>query len=303
MQLKEMKSFDDYPSASPVLPFEVSDSAVIMDFTGAYRFQPFACGEGFEWLDCKAIDGTDCYCDKEGKAALRKLIAAFSPYGLHFIDSGNYHYMTKLWTDRIKEPFSLVLFDHHADMQPPMFEGLMSCGGWVKDMLDCNPFLQKVLIVGIPEEEAVKVRSGRVYVIPEETCAAASSYTVGTPYTGSWQKNDMEDSGFCPGSICAISGDIIADCQLPDFPIYISVDKDVLSKEYALTNWDQGNLTLDFLVDAIACLMSRYRVIGMDVCGEPDASGGFHACNSNLNNTVNARLAELWKSNSPHLHL
>lgn len=248
---------------------------VIMDFTGAYRFQPFACGEGFEWLDCKAIDGTDCYCDKEGKAALRKLIAAFSPYGLHFIDSGNYHYMTKLWTDRIKEPFSLVLFDHHADMQPPMFEGLMSCGGWVKDMLDCNPFLQKVLIVGIPEEEAVKVRSERVYVIPEETCSAASSY----------------------------AGRFLADCQLPELPIYVSVDKDVLSKECASTNWDQGNLASDFLVDAIACLMSRYRVIGMDVCGEPDASGGFHACNSNLNNTVNARLAELWKSNSPHLHL
>ena len=212
-----------------------------MDFTGAYRSQSFACGEGFEWLDCRAIEGTDCYCDKEGEAALRKLIAAFSPYGLHFLDSGNYHYVTKFWTDKIRERFSLVLFDHHTDMQPAMFEGLLSCGGWVKDMLDANPFLQKVLIIGVPEEEA------------------------------------------------------------PELPIYVSVDKDVLSKECASTNWDQGNLASDFLMDAIACLMSRYRVIGMDVCGEPDASGGFHACNSNLNNTVNVRLAELWKSNSPHL--
>ena len=68
-------------------------------------------------------------------------------------------------------------------------------------------------------------------------------------------------------------------CQLPELPIYVSVDKDVLSKECASTNWDQGNLA-------------------SDVCGEPDASGRFHACNSNLNNTVNARLAELWKSRS-----
>ena len=223
-----------------------------MDFTGAYRSQSFACGEGFEWLDCRAIEGTDCYCDKEGEAALRKLIAAFSPYGLHFLDSGNYHYVTKFWTDKIRERFSLVLFDHHTDMQPAMFEGLLSCGGWVKDMLDANPFLQKVLIIGVPEEEAVKVRSERVYVIPEETCSAASSYT----------------------------GRLLADCQLPELPIYVSVDKDVLSKECASTNWDQGNLAS---------------------CGEPDASGGFHACNSNLNNTVNVRLAELWKSNSPHL--
>ena len=148
-----------------------------MDFTGAYRSQSFACGEGFEWLDCRAIEGTDCYCDKEGEAALRKLIAAFSPYGLHFLDSGNYHYVTKFWTDKIRERFSLVLFDHHTDMQPAMFEGLLSCGGWVKDMLDANPFLQKVLIIGVPEEEAVKVRSERVYVIPDRNCRYMFQWT------------------------------------------------------------------------------------------------------------------------------
>ena len=103
---------------------------------------------------------------------------------------------------------------------------------------------------------------------------------------------------FVPTRKCQLPELPIYVCQLPELPIYVSVDKDVLSKECASTNWDQGNLASDFLVDAIACLISRYRVIGMDVCGEPDASGRFHACNSNLNNTVNARLAELWKSRS-----
>lgn len=161
------------PASSAPVIMDLSSVPVIMDFTGTYGEQPFARAGNFNWLDCRGIHGTDCYCDEEGEAALRELIAAFSPYSLHFLDSGNCHYLTKLWTDRIHEPFSLVLFDHHTDMQPPMFEGLLSCGGWVKKMLDSNPFLQKVLIAGVPESEAVKVRSERVLAISEEEWMAS----------------------------------------------------------------------------------------------------------------------------------
>ena len=242
---------------------------VIMDFTGAYRCQRFAAAPDFSWIDCRGINGTDCYCDKEGEAALRKLIAAFSPYGLHFLDSGNYHYMTKLWTDRLREPFSLVLFDHHTDMQPPVFEGLMSCGGWVKDMLDGNSFLKNVLIAGVPETDAAKVRSERVHVISEE---------------------DFAVSG-CPA-------EPLSSVLPPGVPVYLSVDKDVLSTDSAITNWDQGGMRLEVLTGAISRLMRDRKVIGMDVCGEPDAAAGFHARNSNLNSLVNGRLSELWKFNN-----
>ena len=200
---------------------------------------------------------------------MRKLIAAFSPYGLHFLDSGNYHYMTKLWTDRLREPFSLVLFDHHTDMQPPVFEGLMSCGGWVKDMLDGNSFLKNVLIAGVPETDAAKVRSERVHVISEEDFAVS-----GCPV---WPLSSVLPSGV---------------------PVYLSVDKDVLSTDSAITNWDQGSMRLEVLTGAISRLMRDCKVIGMDVCGEPDAAAGFHARNSNLNSLVNGRLSELWKFNN-----
>lgn len=267
-----------------------SSAPVIMDFTGIYGEQPFARDGNFNWLDCRGIQGTDCYCDEEGGAALGKLIAAFSPYGLHFLDSGNYHYLTKLWTDRIREPFSLVLFDHHTDMQPPMFEGLLSCGGWVKKMLDTNPFLQKVLIAGVPESEAVKVRSERVLTISEEWMAFGlrafepvqalfcSGQSVGVQSLSEYGTCDSEDR------------------QSSDIPIYISVDKDVLSKDFASTNWDQGSLTLELLSGAIAMLLDCFNVIGMDVCGEPDSSDVFfsdEACM--LNSAANERLLALWQ--------
>lgn len=34
--------------------------------------------------------------------------------GIHFLDSGNYHYVTKLWLDQVKEPFDLLVLDHHT---------------------------------------------------------------------------------------------------------------------------------------------------------------------------------------------
>ena len=37
--------------------------------------------------------------------------------GIHFLDSGNYHYVTGIMTEQIKQGFSLILFDHHTDMQ------------------------------------------------------------------------------------------------------------------------------------------------------------------------------------------
>lgn len=284
------------PASSAPVIMDLSSVPVIMDFTGTYGEQPFVRAGNFNWLDCRGIQGTDCYCDEEGEAALRELIAAFSPYGLHFLDSGNYHYLTKLWTDKIREPFSLVLFDHHTDMQPPMFEGLLSCGGWVKKMLDTNPFLQKVLIAGVPESEAVKVRSERVLAISEEEWMASGLRAfepVPALFCGrqsvcvqSVGMQSLSGYGTCDSE----------DRQSSGIPIYISVDKDVLSKDFASTNWDQGGLTLELLSGAISMLFDRFNVIGMDVCGEPDSSDVLFsdkACM--LNSAANERLLAMWQ--------
>lgn len=289
------------PASSAPVIMDLSSVPVIMDFTGTYGEQPFARAGNFNWLDCRGIQGTDCYCDEEGEAALRELIAAFSPYSLHFLDSGNYHYLTKLWTDRIREPFSLVLFDHHTDMQPPMFEGLLSCGGWVKKMLDTNPFLRKVMIAGVPESEAVKVRSERVLAISEEEWMASglrafepvpALFCEGQSAGGQSASRQSVGMQSLSGYGTCDSEDI----QSSGIPIYISVDKDVLSKDFASTNWDQGGLTLELLSGAIAMLLGRFNVIGMDVCGEPDSSDVlFSDKDCMLNSAANERLLSLWQ--------
>ena len=78
-------------------------------------------------------------------------------FGVHFIDSGDYHYLTEFWTDKLTQPFNLVLFDHHTDMQPAQIEGLLSCGNWVQSMLDHQPLLRKVFLFGIPETQQTSI--------------------------------------------------------------------------------------------------------------------------------------------------
>ena len=58
-------------------------------------------------------------------------------------------------------------------------------------------------------------------------------------------------------------------CQLPELPIYVSVDKDVLSKECASTNWDQGNLASGSMpVIQISIIRS---MPGWQSCGSQEA--------------------------------
>ena len=110
-----------------------------MNFTHVYEQERFINDIHFQWIDCTDLNGTNCYCDAEAAKVIRQRMAPYLPEGIHFIDSGNYHYISKFWTDKIKTPFSLVVFDHHPDMQPSLFDNLMSCGCWVKKVLDTNP--------------------------------------------------------------------------------------------------------------------------------------------------------------------
>lgn len=61
--------------------------------------------------------------------------------------------MTRIWLEKISEPFSLLVFDNHTDMQPPAFGGLLSCGGWIYDSVMELPLLKRVILIG-PDEEA-----------------------------------------------------------------------------------------------------------------------------------------------------
>jgi hypothetical protein len=56
--------------------------------------------------------------------------------------------------------------------------------------------------------------------------------------------------------------------SLPTRAVWITIDKDVLASQDAATNWDQGGMRLNHLLQAIRALAASKRIIGIDICGE-----------------------------------
>ena len=243
---------------------------VIMNFSGIYKNQNFykdhAEKEIF-WTELSDLSGCNCYCDAEASDRIRKEIQAFTGKGLHFIDSGNYHYMTRLWLDKLQIPFRLLVFDNHTDMQPPAFGGLLSCGGWIVSSLEELPLLQEVILVGPDEEAYTQVEPDlqqKVLFLSREKLSTMTA---------------EEKEGFFNN-------------LSEDLPLYVSVDKDVLCKGDASTTWSQGDMHLSELMSFLELVLERQNILGMDVCGECDMD----SCSEDfLNDHANEAILRLWE--------
>ena len=51
-------------------------------------------------------------------------------------------------------------------------------------------------------------------------------------------------------------------------PLYLSIDMDLLSREAARTNWDQGEVLLPQLLKMIRWRLFTVESLGADICGE-----------------------------------
>ena len=244
---------------------------VITNFSGIYKNQNFyknyAEEEEIFWTELSDLSGCNCYCDAEASDRIRKEIQAFTGNGLHFIDSGNYHYMTRLWLEKLQIPFRLLVFDNHTDMQPPAFGGLLSCGGWIAASLEELPLLQEVILVGPDEEAYTQVEPDlqqKVLFLSREKLSTMTA---------------EEKEGFFNN-------------LSEDLPLYVSVDKDVLCKGDASTTWSQGDMHLSELMSFLELVLERQNILGMDVCGECDMD----SCSEDfLNDHANEAILRLWE--------
>ncbi|MBS5547171.1 MAG: arginase family protein [Lachnospiraceae bacterium] len=219
---------------------------VILDFSGIYGRMKFWKNEDVLRLDFQTMEGTNCYCDDEAAEEIGKQLGELGAEGIHFLDSGNYHYATKLWTDRICQPFDLLVLDHHTDMQQPAFGGILSCGGWLRTALEENKFLQRVCLMGpsekMAEEDEIGEFGDRLLFFDEEKMQK-----------GFWREF-LSDGG--------------EEEPKKRRPLYISLDKDILCEEEAAVNWDQGTVRLSEVLEVLEAAFRSRPVIGADLCGE-----------------------------------
>lgn len=229
----------------------MNKNVTVLNFSGIYDHESFYLQDkSSRFVDMRDISGTNCMCDEEArKEILRRILEDYDDAessfagGIHFIDNGNYHYISALYTGMIKEPFSLVVLDHHPDMLPPMFD-ILSCGGWVMDVINNNPYVRDVHIIGADKK--------LIEELDDEIRNKAIFYELSDVFCGEKQ------------------------IRLPDtkLPVYLSIDKDVLKKDEITTNWDQGELTVDDLMFFIRALFITEKkcfgrdILGVDICGE-----------------------------------
>ena len=215
----------------------------IFDFSGVYETIRDQLPEDFHFWNCRDLTGTDLYCTEEAIEKIMEKINASGYHGIHLIDSGNYHYMTKLFLDVLQEPFSLIFFDHHNDMQRSSLFDLLSCGSWAAETIRSQSYLQQILLVGPPQKNLDEIEEDlreKVVTISEEEILGSSQ--------------DELQNWFCM-----------------KYPVYISIDKDMLSTEDTETNWDQGKIRIGQLQKMLEYIFQSNQVLGVDICGECDA--------------------------------
>ena len=126
---------------------------LVADFSGVYEAEGFLpylqeLNLPVKHVELSDIEGTVCYCDAAAEAEIRRRLAPGADAGIRWIDSGDYHYVTKILAEFQQEPFVLVLVDNHPDDQEPAFGGVLSCGSWVKALRESQPMLKEVWTLG-----------------------------------------------------------------------------------------------------------------------------------------------------------
>lgn len=226
-------------------------------------------------LDFTDIPGTDCYCDDRAKEIIRDRLSSYGPEGVHFLDSGNYHYLTLFFLEKIPkdQAFDLILFDNHPDSQAPAFGEITSCGGWVREAWIRFPNLRRVILAGadpgLVREEGLDVVSDALLL--EGWNRADKAMTRDTeevrPIKGI-EKTGEDRDRFPVYVYGRRSQEESLKRESSPIPVYISIDKDVLSTEDAACSWSQGRMGLSDLQECLEAIPISHPVIGVDVCGE-----------------------------------
>ena len=232
-------------------------SLLIADFSGMYEAEGFLQElrereVPYRLVRLGDIEGTCCYCDPDAEAEISRRLEPRTEETVRWIDSGDYHYVTKILASRELEPFTLVLVDNHPDDQAPAFGGVLSCGSWVKELREACPMLAEVWTLG-PDH---RIRNGAGTI-----------------------DRELEEG----------IDDLLE--VLDGKRVYLSIDKDVLRREESRTDWSQGTYPLDALKGWLDRLL-RLKVAAVDICGGLSPAKGASPEDLRVNRTTDVELQD-----------
>lgn len=186
---------------------------------------------------------------------------------LVFAGSGDFHHVAPLLIERAtaaaQGPLTVLHFDNHPDWV--RHARGRHCGSWVGAAARL-PGVAKVITIGVcsPDIGRKAARRGDLSLIGEDRLDLYA-----------WRAPDGGDELALEGrrwpTIAAMGEAAFISrlaAEIPTRAIYVTIDKDVLGAAGAVTNWDQGQASVDFLIAAITAAAAGRRVVGADVVGD-----------------------------------
>ena len=202
------------------------------------------------------------------RSALRELgkrlgeTAAGGDPDVLFYGSGDFHHLTALQVRQRGEPLTIVHFDNHPDwVRYPT----INCGSWVNQAL-CSPNVARIMTIGPcsddlrhPEWKFAEFAGDPQRASQPLCLAKRADAPMGCADCGAWAST--------AGGILVwrnLEGECWDDfleeltASLPETALWITIDKDVLRRSEAITNWDQGEMTLDQIAAALRRLAASF---------------------------------------------
>lgn len=239
------------------------------------------------------IDFTDIgprarfWLDVKTAGEIRRRLRGSDANSITFLGSGDFHQVSNVLIKEYAEELSVIDFDFHPDWDilPPRF----GCGSWVSQALKNKNILKALLLAaGSGDLRAPALQTGNLGVLRKQRLEiypyrqeSSRVYFRRVPENGSinvrrglfsdeitWHPLEKEELGEFTLKLIR---------RLPSRKVYISIDKDCLKKEFALTNWEEGYLRLDQLLTILKVMRDNLDIIGLDITGDysaPGVSGG-----------------------------
>lgn len=185
-----------------------------------------------------------------------------------FYGSGDFHHVTLALLGRIREPFNLLVLDKHPDWMRGI--PFLHCGTWLHHALRL-PMLRRVFHCGGETDFDNAYRwlapwsdldAGRIVVS-----------SAGRRFRGRrWARVDhrpLLPEALASSEVLHATLDPHRD-ELRRYPLYISVDKDVLTQQDAAVNWDSGLLRLEQATAILGAFLqaAEGRLAGADILGD-----------------------------------
>jgi hypothetical protein len=184
--------------------------------------------------------------------------------------SGDFHHVSLALLRRLREPFNLLVIDNHPDWMRGV--PFLHCGTWVYHAARL-PQVRRIFHAGgdVDFDNYYRwmapwrlLRDGKIVVLP-----GVRAFTRGR-WSGVHNESvrPRPDKPVLPDRLEALLRPYRDD--LARLPLYVSLDKDVMTEAEAVVNWDSGHLRLAEVGALLEVFMRSAggKLAGMDIVGD-----------------------------------